>query len=196
MDKVKRLTIDYLFRSLAEDLKEKSIGILLSGTGTDGTLGLRKIKGEGGMAMVQDPDTTRYNGMLESAINNIVVDYILPTEIMPEKLIEYIKTIYGKLEKHREFSEKNIQEPLDKIFDIIRSYMGHEFSAYKNTTILRRIERRMTVNQINSLDNYIKYLIVNEDEIYKLSHELLIGVTGFFRDQETFGAFEKKVVPQ
>ncbi|MBD3194423.1 MAG: hypothetical protein GF317_05160 [Candidatus Lokiarchaeota archaeon] len=190
----KRFPIDYLFRSLADDLKEKSIGIILSGTGTDGTSGLRSIKGVGGMAMVQDPNTTEYSGMPFSAINKASIDYIVPTEEMPAKLKQYIEFLYGKLKNKDKISTQQIITTLDEVYDIIRSQTGHEFSVYKNTTILRRIEKRMSINQINDLDDYLQFLRANRDEIDKLYHDLLIGVTSFFRDKGSFDALEEKVI--
>lgn len=188
-----RHPIDFFFRSLSEDCKEKAICIILSGTGTEGTLGLKAIKGEGGMVMVQDVTSAAYDGMPASAIATGFADYVLYPEKMPEQLLNYITQPYIK-GTHEVAVIKQIA-PLQKIFVLIRDRTGHDFSLYKETTINRRIERRMNVHQINELQDYVRYLSENQSEIDILFKELLIGVTSFFRDPKAFEILIKKILP-
>lgn len=185
-----RVPIDFFFRSLAKDQQEKAICVVLSGTGTEGALGIRAIKGEGGMAMVQDPESAKYDGMPRHAIATGLVDYILPPEKMPSQLVSFT---------HRATvlppsTAPTIKESdlLDKIFILVRAQTGHDFSFYKRNTILRRIDRRMAVNQISRLQDYVKYIQENPREADTLFKELLIGVTSFFRDKEAFNALKEK----
>ncbi len=187
-----RHPIDFFFRSLSEDCKEKAICIVLSGTGTEGTLGLKAIKGEGGMVMVQDVISAAYNGMPASAIATGLADYILPPEKMPEQLLNFIKQPYIK-GTNKPLTDQTA--PLQKIFVLIRDRTGHDFSLYKNSTINRRIERRMNVHQIGKPSDYVRYLSENPSEIDVLFKELLIGVTTFFRDPEAFEILIKQVLP-
>jgi len=191
-----RMPIDYFFRSLAEDQGEKAICVILSGMGTDGTLGLRAIKGELGMAMAQSVDSAKYNSMPRSAIDTDLVDYILPPEKMPEQLIAYAKHATNKVTPRLMPAEGKVPDALQKIFVLLRTHTGHDFSAYKQNTICRRIERRMNVHQIDKISNYVRLLQENSIEVETLFKELLIGVTNFFRDNEAFDALKKKALPQ
>ncbi len=191
-----RLPIDYFFRSLAEDQKERSICIVLSGTGTDGTLGLKEIKGSGGMAMVQDPDTAKYDGMPRSAISSGLVDYILPPDKMPEQLIVYVKHAMSRAPSKTAKPIPKADDQFQKIFMLLRSQTGQDFSYYKQNTILRRIERRMTVHQIAQLSDYVRFLQEDPIEVNTLFKEMLIGVTNFFRDPEAFAALKETVIPR
>ncbi len=191
-----RLPIDFFFRSLAQDQHERAIGIILSGTGSDGTLGVRAIKGEGGMVMVQSPATAEYNGMPTSAIATGMVDYELPPAEMAAKLISYwahtsdgSSMVYGT-------SVPKAEGALRKIFILLRSQTGHDFSMYKLNTILRRIKRRMVVHQIETMEDYVKYLHREPDEAAALFADLLIGVTNFFRDPGAFKVLEEEVIPK
>ncbi len=188
------LPIDTFFRSLAQDLGEEAVCIILSGTGTDGTLGLKEIKGRGGMTMVQDPASADYDGMPRSAIATGMVDYILSPESMPAQLITYINHAFGNPVSIAVEPNKKTIDLLQKIFILIRSHTGHDFSFYKRNTIQRRIERRMVINQIEQLDNYIRYLQQNPLEVDTLFRELLIGVTSFYRNPEAFEVLEKQVL--
>lgn len=190
-----RLPIDYFFRSLAQDQQEYAVAIVLSGTGTDGTLGVKAIKGEGGMIMVQSPESARYDGMPRSALNAGVADYVLPAEEMPNQLIAYMQLATGKKPKGKVEILPTAEDDLKKIFILVRGQTGHDFSLYKDSTILRRIERRMTVNQISEMRFYVRYLQQNPLEVETLFKELLIGVTNFFRDSDAFEALKSKVVP-
>jgi two-component system CheB/CheR fusion protein len=190
------MPIDFFFRSLSEDQKEKAIGIIVSGTASDGTLGIKAIKGEGGMVMAQDPDTAKYDGMPRSAIGTGLVDFILPVERMPKTLIGYVKHPFLKSPGKINVSATNIQHQVQKVFSIIRNATGYDFAQYKRTTIFRRIERRLAVHQIDKLADYIMYMQKNPLEIEALFKDLVIGVTSFFRDPEAYQVLEEKVLPQ
>jgi two-component system CheB/CheR fusion protein len=191
-----RTPIDFFFRSLAEDLKEKAICIVLSGTGTEGAMGLRAVKGEGGMAMAQDAESAKYDGMPRSAIGTGLVDYVLPPEKMAEQLIRYVLHATGDVSAITTDEADKDGGLLQKIFILIRSQTGHDFSYYKQNTILRRIERRMAVNQISGLPAYVRYMQDDPREAVILFKELLIGVTNFFRDKEAFEALRDKAIPR
>jgi two-component system CheB/CheR fusion protein len=188
------MPIDYFFRSLSEDQKERAIAIVLSGTASDGTLGIKAVKGEGGMVMVQDPDTAKYEGMPRSAIETGLVDFILPVEKMPENLMGYTKHPIVKKPGKNAFGEISVQHQLQKIFALIRSATGHDFSHYKHSTIERRIERRLAVHQINSLPDYILFIQKNPAEIQTLFKNLVIGVTSFFRDPKAYEVIETQAL--
>lgn len=188
------MAIDFFFRSLSEDQKEKAIGIIVSGTASDGTMGIKAVKGEGGMVMVQDPATAKYDGMPRSAIETGLVDFVLPVEKMPEMLIHYVKHPSLKPHDKIDLFETNVQGQLQKICALIRNTTGHDFSHYKQSTIQRRIERRLAVHQISNLTNYISYIQKNPIEVEALFNDLVIGVTGFFRDPEAYHALEQKVL--
>jgi two-component system CheB/CheR fusion protein len=189
------LPIDCFFRSMAEDLGEKAICIILSGTATDGTLGLKAVKGGGGIAMVQDPDSAKYDGMPRSAIAAGIVDFIEPVEKIPGELIKYVKAPYIGVSKKVRGTDGQFVNYLKKIFALIRSGTGHDLSHYKQTTIRRRIERRMAVHQIDRISNYVKYLQTTPAEVDILFKDMLIGVTNFFRDPEAFKVLKEQVLP-
>jgi len=190
------LSIDCFFRSLSEDRGEKAICIILSGTATDGTLGLKAVKGEGGMAMVQDPESAKYAGMPSSAIATGLVDFILPVEKIPEELVRYMHHPYIERPESVETAPQQFRNYVQKILVLIRTSTGHNFSNYKQTTIRRRIERRMAVHQLDSIEKYDTYLNRTPSEIEILFKDLLIGVTNFFRDPKAFEVLKTKVVPE
>lgn len=189
------LPIDYFFRSLAQDLHERAIGIVLSGNGSDGTLGIRSIKGEGGMVMAQEIKSAEYDGMPSSAIATGLVDCILPPEKMPARLISYVSNSFGNIRRSIPPMIANDENSLKKICLLIRAQTGHDFSQYKENTILRRTQRRMALHQIESFDNYVKYLQNNNAEAQALYSDILIGVTSFFRDAEAFKALNEQIIP-
>ncbi|SDP46860.1 MCP methyltransferase/methylesterase, CheR/CheB with PAS/PAC sensor [Rhodoferax sp. OV413] len=192
-----RLPIDFLFRSLAQDQRERAIGIVLSGTGSDGTLGLRAIKDEGGMAMVQNPASAEYDGMPRSSLATGLVDYELPPAEMPAQLMAYVAHAFGRPPRAvTTTSAPQTENALKKIFILLRTHTSHDFSQYKPSTIYRRIERRMAVHQIDALDDYVKFLQHTTAEVDALFNDLLIGVTNFFRDPEAFEVLETQVVPK
>lgn len=189
-----RMPIDFFFSQLAEDQGDKSICIIFSGMGTDGTLGLKKVKDKLGMVMVQDPDTAEYSSMSLSAINTNFVDFIAPAEELPAKLIGYVKHLIKSSDQGPAVIDKNSSE-LQEIFILIRNQTGHDFSLYKKNTLYRRIDRRMGVLQIYDVSGYVSYLQQNPQEVDLLFNELLIGVTNFFREPETFEYLKENVIP-
>ncbi len=187
-----RLPIDFLFRSLAEDLGERAIGVVLSGMGTDGTLGLKAIKEKGGAVLVQEPSQAKFDGMPKSAIDTGLVDIVASAEDLPAKMISYLK--------HKPLVEEDVLEMADSAFEkiviLLRSETGHDFSLYKKATIYRRVERRLGVHQIDDLTTYIRFLQENPQELQVLFKELLIGVTSFFRDQEAWQQLKAQAIPE
>ncbi len=196
MPRGQRLPIDFFFRSLAQDQHERAIGIVLSGTGSDGTLGVRDIKSEGGMVMVQTPDSTEFDGMPRSVIATGLADYNLPPAEMAAQLIAYAAHVVGRPTHPDTVSAPKTETAMKKIFVLLRAQTGHDFSNYKPSTINRRIERRMAVNQIESIDGYVRHLQRNPAEVDALFNDLLIGVTNFFRDPEAFQLLEDNVIPK
>lgn len=190
-----RHPIDFFFHTLAEDQGENAIAVILSGTGTEGTLGLKAVKGEGGLVIVQDPNTAKYDGMPRSAIATDMVDYVLPVEKIPEMLLKHVRHPHTKLLKKPESPAGNFPDALQKIFILIRNQTGHDFSHYKPNTIIRRIEKRMTLHQLENVANYVTYLRDNPSEVNILFKELLIRVTRFFRDPEAFELLKKNILP-
>jgi two-component system CheB/CheR fusion protein len=191
-----RLPIDFFFRSLAQDQHERAICIVLSGTGSDGAMGVRAVKGEGGMVMAQNAESTEYDGMPRSAIATGLVDYVLPPAEMPAQLIAYATHAFGKTLRPLSPPAPKADDAMKKVFILLRVQTGHDFSQYKQNTISRRVERRMAVHQIERLGEYVRHLQNNPPEVEALFRDLLIGVTNFFRDPETFTALKEQVIPQ
>lgn len=189
------LPIDVFFKSLAEDQGEKAIGIILSGTGSDGTRGLRIIKEFAGMVMVQKEDTAKFDGMPRAAISTGLTDFILSPEEMPRQLLSFAKHPYASKSIKTE-NQINDEEGITRIFSILREKCKVDFTFYKPSTINRRIERRMAINQTEDLAGYVNFLIQTPGEVVALYRELLIGVTSFFRDQEAFDAVLEKWLPE
>jgi two-component system CheB/CheR fusion protein len=188
-----RLPIDDFLCSLAEDQQEKAIGIILSGTGSDGTQGLGAILAVGGVSFVQEPTSAKYEGMPTSAIKAGNATYVLPVENMAQTLLESVQRT--SLLAGKTISPKVVSE-FNRILMQLRSSTGHDFSLYKKSTISRRIERRMAQLNIQYTDIYSRYLKENPAEIHILFKELLINVTNFFRDIDAFTALEKEILPQ
>ncbi|NWH04446.1 chemotaxis protein CheB [Desulfobacter latus] len=187
------LPIDIFLRSLAEDKAERAIAIILSGTGSDGARGVRAIKEQGGMVMVQDETTCKFNGMPRAAVSTGVPDFILPPKNMPEQLMAYVGHPYVIGRK----TNKTLLEDesgLSRIFTKLREKTKVDFTYYKPSTITRRIQRRMSVNQIDRLSDYVRYLEKYPVEIMTLYKELLIGVTSFFRDADAMEALMESLV--
>lgn len=191
-----RLPIDHFFRALAQDQAERAICIVLSGTGSDGTLGLKAIKEKGGMSMAQEEQQAKYAGMPQSAIETGLVDFVLPVEKMSEELLAYVKHPYVK---NREKSNRVVEDTEDaffqKILMLVRSSSGVDFTHYKRSTIFRRIERRMAMHQLERMAAYFRYLNERRAEVQVLFKDLLIGVTSFFRDPQAFEILAEKVIP-
>jgi len=191
-----RLPIDFFFRSLASDLHDSAICIVLSGTGSDGTLGVRAVKGEGGMVMAQNPESTEYDGMPRSAIATGLVDYVLPPAEMPAQLMAYADHAFGKKIRPILTLSPKAHDVMKKIHVLLRSHTGHDFSQYKENTVIRRMERRMALHQIEKQEDYLSYLQKNKLEIEAFFRDLLIGVTNFFRDPDAFASLETQVIPR
>ena len=191
-----RLPIDFFFHSLAQDQHQLAICIVLSGAGRDGTQGVRAIKGEGGMVMAQTPESSEYDGMPTSAIATGLVDYELLPAKMPAQLMTYVAHAFGNPAGAVSEQVPRTEESLRKIFILLRAQTGHDFSKYKPSTIHRRIERRLAVHQIDTIEAYLKYLQQRPAEVEALFRDLLIGVTSFFRNPDAFKALEEKVIPR
>ncbi|PKL73981.1 MAG: chemotaxis protein CheR [Methanobacteriales archaeon HGW-Methanobacteriales-2] len=187
-----RLPINFFLKNLAEDQKERSIAIIFSGFGSDGTIGIKSIKAAGGMVMAQDPATADSNSMPASAIQTGLVDFILPPEEMPEKLMNYVESAHKTIKKILTPKEET-ERALQKIFMLIRNRTSHDFSYYKENTVYRRISRRMNIHQIENIQTYLRYLQENPHEIDILFKELLINVTSFFRDKKSFDSFKNSL---
>ncbi len=187
------LSIDVFFESLAKERGSRAIGIILSGTGTDGTKGIEAIKSEGGVIIVQDPITAEFDGMPNSAINTGYADLILSPEMMGDELIEYI----NEAPLIKSFNELNKKDELllRDILELVHSVTLNDFSRYKLPTISRRLMKRMMEKNIKSIEDYYRYLVNNEEEIRTLSKEFLINVTKFFRDAEAFEILAARVLP-
>jgi len=189
------LPIDIFLRSLAVDQAEKAIAVILSGTGSDGTRGVRAIKESGGMVMVQDEETAKFDGMPRSAIATGLADFVLAPKDMSRQLLSFIKHPYAS---KSEYSETILtdEDGLTRIFSLLRERHKIDFTFYKPSTVVRRIERRMTVNQMHELRDYVKFMQSYPKEISSLYRELLIGVTSFFRDGEAFKNLEENWLPE
>jgi len=189
------LPIDFFFRSLAKDKGSEAVGIILSGTGTDGTLGIKEIKSSDGLVLVQSEESAKYDGMPRSAINTGLVDMILTPEEMPDRLIQYFDNL-GPVEKRKTTAaDDDAKGWLTKIYSILRLKVGHDFSSYKENTIIRRVNRRMGLNQVKDYATYVRFLRENPKEAEFLFRELLIGVTHFFRDSESYESLKKNILP-
>jgi two-component system CheB/CheR fusion protein len=179
--------IDTFLYSLAKDKKKEAIAIILSGTGTDGTKGIDMIKSNGGMVIIQDPNTAKFNGMPNSAIQLGITDIILPPAQMPEEILNHIREPQLL---QQDFSEELLQE----IFDLIHKCIGHGFHYYKLPTLIRRIVRRMVQLGYKKLEDYVEQLRRDPEECKQLGNDFLIGVTRFFRDQEAFEELNMHVI--
>jgi chemotaxis methyl-accepting protein methylase/chemotaxis response regulator CheB len=189
-----RLPIDFFLRSLAQDQHERSIGVILSGMGSDGTLGLRAIKEKAGVVLVQDPTNAKFAAMPRSAIDAGLADIVAPVIDLPARIIAYLgrlPTLAGadaNLQDHA-------QSAVEKAVVLLRSHTGHDFSHYKQNTLQRRIERRMGIHQIDQMAAYVRYLRENSQELDLLFKELLIGVTSFFRDPAAWEQLRAEALP-
>ena len=176
-----RLPIDYFFRSLAEDCQERSIGVILSGMGSDGTIGVRAIKEKAGLTVAQEPASAKFDSMPRSVIDAGLADIVAPAEELSGKIAAYLHHAPLTAIPEPALKEK-VQGSLEKIVILLREQTGNDFTLYKQSTIQRRIERRMSLHQIDRVGTYVRYLQENPQELDLLFKELLIGVTSFFRD--------------
>lgn len=198
------LPIDHFLRSLAEDQGSKAIGVILSGTASDGVLGLKAIKGEGGITFAQDEKSAKYDGMPHSAITAGCVDFILPPDKIAAELariarhpflLTQARPDWVKPSAHVEELLPAGKDDLNKVFLLLRRYSGNDFTYYKHTTIQRRVRRRMLLHKLDKLKDYVRYLQEHPNEVRDLFHDLLINVTSFFRDPEAFTALKDIVFP-
>jgi len=189
-----RLPIDFFFRSLADDQQQHSIGVILSGMGTDGTFGLRAIKEKAGLVVVQDPASAKFDSMPHSAIAAGLADIVAPAGELPGRIDAYLRHAPCLAGPKSELIEKE-QSALEKVVILLRAKTGHDFSLYKKNTLYRRIERRMGIHQLKKSASYVQYLQENPNEVELLFRELLIGVTSFFRDPEEWELLCNKLLP-
>lgn len=187
--------IDSFLRSLAVDQHERSIGIVLSGTGSHGTPGLREIKLAGGLVIAQDPDTAEYDQMPRSAILSGVVDYVLPPEEMPPVLLKYIQQPYLNRDERLVSRSEDAVEGLGRVLAVLRARTKYDFHSYRKNMLIRRVQRRMSLSQIDQIADYVDLLLENPDELAALQQDLLINVTAFFRESEAFRALEQQIIP-
>jgi two-component system, chemotaxis family, CheB/CheR fusion protein len=190
-----RAPIDHFFRTLSETHDGQSIGVILTGTGSDGSLGVKAIKEKNGLTVVQDPAEAEYDGMPQSALSTGMVDLVLPLDQIPEAVLRFARTeprLPGGDDEALEVQQKRV---LHRLFAQIRARTGRDFTHYKRSTILRRIQRRMQLRQIEELPDYLERLREEGEEVRALADDLLITVTNFFRDPEVFQQLEKEIVP-
>ncbi len=192
-----RSPIDHFFRTLACAHDGRSIAVVLTGTGSDGTLGIREIKANGGLVIVQDPDEAEYDGMPQSAIATGVVDLVLPLAEIPGAILRFSRTRPRlQVPKEDEDIEPDERMLLQKIFAQLRARTDRDFSHYKRATVMRRIARRMQINYLEDLPAYVEKLHKRPEEVQALADDLLISVTNFFRDPEVFEQLEKVEIPR
>jgi len=191
-----RLPIDFFFRSLADDQRERAVGVILSGMGSDGTIGLRAIKENAGLSLVQSPESAKFDAMPRSAINAGLADIVAPADELPEQIMAFLNHSPRGVPNDVELKLKlTPASSLEKIVIILRERTGNDFSLYKENTLYRRIERRMGLHQLKSVELYARYLRENLQEQDLLFKELLIGVTHFFRDQEVWAQLRSVSLP-
>jgi len=188
------LPIDIFFRSLAKDQEKNAVGIILSGAGSDGTLGIKAIKEFGGMTMAQEEKSAKFESMPHSSISTGLVDIIMPPKQLAEELINYIKHPFVKKNRQIETILASEQSQLSKVIAILNETKNVDFSCYKENTILRRLEKRISINRFERIEEYVKFLMNNSKEINILFNELLIGVTRFFRDETAFNILKSEVI--
>ncbi len=187
-----RMAIDFFFHSLAEDQGEHAIGIILSGTGSDGTLGMKEIKAAGGMTMVQDPVTAQHDGMPRSAIAGGSADYVLPAERMVETVVRYVR--HATLPATTDEAPRPDPDPLGDALRLILAHTSLDFRGYKETTLRRRIRRRMSLRHLDRVAAYVEVLHADPAEVSALAKDLLISVTSFFRDPAAWQTLQKRAI--
>jgi two-component system CheB/CheR fusion protein len=193
----RRSPVDLFFRTLAQTKESRAVAVVLSGTGSDGAVGLKRIKEYGGIAFAQDPSEAEYKDMPRNSIATGMVDYVLPVGQIPAKITSF-KEHLGRFQitELPEETPKTDEQALIDIFTQLRVRTGQDFSNYKRGTILRRIERRIGLRELSSLAAYSGYLREQPQEIYNLMKDLLISVTNFFRDPDSMKALAEKVIPK
>ncbi|MDX8534429.1 CheR family methyltransferase [Mesorhizobium sp. VK25A] len=191
--RARRTPIDDFFTSLAREQAENAAGIILSGTGSDGTIGLRAIKEHGGLTLAQE--SAEYDGMMRSAVQSGLVDMVVPAEEMAARLVGYFRHA-NPPESERDRRKRDVADQLSRIAALLRTRTGHDFSGYKDNTILRRIQRRMQVLQIDDPAAFYERLREEPQQVDLLFQDLLIGVTSFFRDPQALDTLERLVIPK
>ena len=189
------LPIDFFFRSLAEDQQEHAIGVVLSGMGSDGTLGVQAIKEKAGTAFVQSLESAKFSAMPRSVVSAGLADVVGTAAELPQRILAYHRRV-AHIARPESWLEDKQRSALEKIFVLLRAHSGNDFSVYKRTTVLRRIERRMNLHQIENMASYVRYLREHGRELDLLFKELLIGVTNFFRDPPAWERLKKDLLPQ
>ncbi|QGJ69747.1 Hypothetical protein PBC10988_14340 [Planctomycetales bacterium 10988] len=191
-----RMAINYFFKSLARDARELAIGIILSGTGNDGSSGLKEIKHQGGLSLVQQPSEAQHSGMPQSALSSVPVDWVLSADKMAAHLVDYVRhqRKYGTLVPTQQLESPSRGEELIAILDYLKQQTNQEFHSYRSNTLLRRIRRRMGLHQLENFSDYLHYLRDNQEEVKSLRCDLLIGVTRFFRNPEAWELLQDKVI--
>lgn len=192
-----RMPIDSFFRSLANDQAEYAVAIILSGSGSDGTLGLRAVHDAGGLCLAQQPDTAKFAGMPQSAIQAGYVNQVLPVAQMPAALASVARALHSTIAGTPDDTEAHgaSDKGLERILALLRVGCGHDFTQYKRNTLRRRVERRMTVRSITDMAAYARYLQQHPGELKLLFREMLINVTSFFRDSEAFALLKTEILP-
>ncbi|PYV86184.1 MAG: ATPase, partial [Acidobacteria bacterium] len=191
------MPIDSFFQSLANDRGDRAIGVILSGTASDGTEGCMAIKAAGGITFAQDQESAKYSGMPQSAINAGCIDFVMSPKGIAEKLSQiskhpYIASVAADKEESLGVTQRS---SLDELFSLVREATGVDFTHYKQTTLQRRIKRRMVLHKLEKLDDYLSYIKGTPSELGELYKDILIHVTGFFRDAEAYGALRQHVFP-
>ena len=193
LERGQRLPIDFFLNSLANDRKDMGVGLILSGMGSDGSLGIRALKEKNGIAMVQEPGSAKFDSMPRNAIESVTIDIVAAPNELPSRLKEFFKHVPDlKTEPNIEIKDKS---SLEKINSLLRTYTGNDFSLYKKNTVYRRIERRMVIHKLDKIASYAVFLNENPKEIEILFKELLIGVTDFFRDLPVWEKLKDTILP-
>ncbi len=188
------LPIDLFFNSMSKEFGNRSIGVILSGTGSDGTRGAVTINEVGGFLLAQDPESAKFDGMPRSVISTGLVDEVMPPEMLAKRIIGHVSNSIEPSSKITEGSHKNVANPMEGIFHLLYQIGGINFKEYKPATVMRRIERRMQVRHVRDLANYLYLLESERGEVVTLKRDTLIPVTSFFRDAETFQQLEQSVI--
>lgn len=184
------MPIDYFLRSLAEDRKENAVAVILSGNGSDGSIGIKAINANLGLVLVQKPELAKYDSMPRSAIETGLVDYVIPADEMPETIVKYLHAL-GDKKRPAKYEQIGGTDIIQKILSIVKRETGHDFTYYKKSTINRRLERRLTVHQLENMEKYASFLIANPKETHLLFKELIIEVTSFFRNPQAFESLKE-----
>ncbi|MDZ7740014.1 MAG: chemotaxis protein CheB [Bacteroidales bacterium] len=188
-----RLPVDFFLRSLADDQKEYAVGVILSGMGSDGSIGIRAIKENDGIALVQEPGTAKFDSMPRNAIDSGLIDIVAPPDKLPLELLAFLKHI--PVIKSNLDAKPKVESSFEKIIILLRTQTGNDFSLYKKNTVYRRIERRMGIHRIDKMPSYVHFLQENPKELDILFKELMIGVTNFFRDSKVWDTLKDKEIP-